>query len=138
MTACRRGSAADRGHDPTSRRWHRLTDRPGHHPDGRRLARTAAATFTFNCSGSACQFDGTGSFDPNGIIATYLWNFGDGTTSSGPAPAHQYATGATYRVTLSVTDQNGATDVALMDVAANAPPSASFTAQRASKVPGPR
>jgi gliding motility-associated-like protein len=37
--------------------------------------------------------------------ATYTWSFGDGNTFSGPNPGtHQYATGGTYVVTLTITD----------------------------------
>ena len=86
------------------------------------------AAFTHACAGSACQFDATGSFDPNGSIASYRWLFGDGTTGSGATPAHQYAIGGNYNVTLIVTDNGGATGIALLNIAANHPPVASFTA----------
>ena len=49
-----------------------------------------AATFTTACTGSTCQFNAAGSFDPDGTIVSYEWRFGDGTTGSGPAPAHTY------------------------------------------------
>ena len=91
------------------------------------LAGQPTAAFTFNCSGAACQFDATGSFDPDGSLASYVWHFGDGTTGSGATAAHQYAIGATYRVTLIVTDNSGAMGIALRTVTANAPPVASFT-----------
>ena len=41
--------------------------------------------------------------------AAYVWNFGDGTTGTGPGVYHQYATGGNYQVTLSVTDRGGNT-----------------------------
>ena len=53
------------------------------------------------------QFDGTGSFDPDGQVLIYFWNFGDGTTGVGPSPAHQYAAGGSYTVTLTVRDNLG-------------------------------
>jgi Tol biopolymer transport system component/PKD repeat protein len=100
----------------------------GHHPEwfvpppG-----SPVATFTSQCTGAACQFSAAGSFDPDGSIASYQWTFGDGTTGSGPAPAHTYATGATYDVRLIVTDNDGARDMARTGVTANAPPVASFS-----------
>jgi len=61
--------------------------------------------------GSAVQFDGTGSFDPDGgAIVSYAWDFGDGTSGSGATPTHSYATAGTYSVSLTVTDDEGVTD----------------------------
>lgn len=37
----------------------------------------------------------------------YLWDFGDGTTSTAVNPVHSYSTEGTYTVTLKVTDVNG-------------------------------
>ena len=43
-------------------------------------------------SSSEVRFDGTGSRDPDGAIARYAWDFGDGTSGSGPTPVHVYKT----------------------------------------------
>jgi hypothetical protein len=43
----------------------------------------AVATFTCSCSGLTCNFDASGSYDPDGNIATYEWKFDDGSTASG-------------------------------------------------------
>jgi len=51
-------------------------------------------------------FSGTGS-DPDGAIATFRWNFGDGTHASGAAPRHAFKQAGSYRVTLTVTDTAG-------------------------------
>src|SRR5439155_8839538 len=53
-------------------------------------------------------FNGNGSFDPDGTISGYAWNFGDGGTGSGVSPTHTYASAGTYTVTLVVTDNLGA------------------------------
>lgn len=53
------------------------------------------------------QFNGTPSYDADGQILLYFWAFGDGTTGVGPRPVHQYATGGTYTVTLTVRDNLG-------------------------------
>ncbi|HEU4928121.1 MAG TPA: PKD domain-containing protein, partial [Vicinamibacterales bacterium] len=85
-----------------------------------------SATFTSVCTAQGCQFDSTGSFDSDGAIASYSWVFGDGTTASGPAPTHTYATGGLYDVALTVTDDAGARDVFEAQIVANRPPTASF------------
>ncbi|MBB6429517.1 PKD domain-containing protein [Algisphaera agarilytica] len=55
-------------------------------------------------------FDGSRSSDDEGDIASYSWNFGDGSTSTaGPEVSHTYASAGTYEATLEVTDGGGAT-----------------------------
>lgn len=101
----------------------------GHHPRwAPTFAGQPAATFTTSCTGSSCQFDATGSSDPDGNIASYRWVFGDGTTGSGVTTTHQYAVGSHYDVTLIVTDNGGTSAIAFRNIAANQPPFASFTA----------
>ena len=65
------------------------------------------ASATGSCSGQNCSFDGTNSSDPDGSIASYAWNFGDGTTGSGATPTHHYNQAGTYTVSLAVTDNRG-------------------------------
>jgi PKD repeat protein len=50
------------------------------------------------------QFDGTGSSDPDGTIVSYAWDFGDGSTDTGPTPTHTYTQQGKFPVTLTVTD----------------------------------
>ena len=62
-------------------------------------------------SGSAplvVNFSSTGSFDPDGTITSYAWNFGDGSSSVGPAPAKTYSEPGNYSARLTVTDNSGA------------------------------
>ena len=54
-------------------------------------------------------FDGSGSTDPDGTIASYSWNFGDGATSAATNPSHTYTSARTYKATLTVTDNAGST-----------------------------
>ncbi|MEM8601343.1 MAG: PKD domain-containing protein [Bacteroidota bacterium] len=67
------------------------------------------AGFTFNCTDLTCTFTDTSS-DPDGAIVTWDWNFGDGGSSSQQNPTRIYASAGTYSVTLTVTDNEGATD----------------------------
>ncbi|MBN1248877.1 MAG: S8 family serine peptidase [Anaerolineae bacterium] len=74
------------------------------------------AFFTYLCSGTACTFDATGSGDPDGTIDTYAWDFGDGTTATGPTPSHTYAASGEYNVALTVTDNEEASDTSTLAV----------------------
>jgi hypothetical protein len=55
------------------------------------------------------QFDATGSTDDSGIVS-YLWSFGDGTTSGLGIAAHTYSVPGAYSVSLTVIDQDGVSD----------------------------
>jgi PKD repeat protein len=67
------------------------------------------AQVSFSCTALQCSFDGSGSSDPDGTIASYDWSFGDGTSGSGPSPTHTYTQAGSYTATLTVTDNDGAT-----------------------------
>ncbi len=54
-------------------------------------------------------FDAILSFDPDGLIQTYTWEFGDGTNATGRAVKHAFATQTPKTVTLTVRDDFGAT-----------------------------
>lgn len=70
------------------------------------------ASITGTCAALDCDFDGSASSDPDGAVVSYEWNFGDGGTGSGPTVSHAYAAAGSYTVTLTVTDDRGATDAA--------------------------
>src|SRR5439155_1816750 len=88
------------------------------------------AAFTSSCTALTCSFTSTSS-DPDGSIAAYSWTFGDGATATSQNPAHTYAAGGTYTVTLTVTANQGATGSTSKTVTVappNQPPTAAFTA----------
>ncbi len=69
---------------------------------------------TFNIPGNtsvnhSMVFDASGSFDPDGSIQSYVWDFGDGLTGVGSIVVHTYESPGEYTVTLTVTDNAGMT-----------------------------
>jgi PKD repeat protein len=70
------------------------------------------------------NFVGSNSSDPDGIVAGYLWDFGDGTTSTLANVTKTYQVAGNFTVKLTVTDNSGATAVAtlLVTVGATPPP----------------
>jgi len=99
------------------------------------------AYFTYSPSspvniGEVISFDASGSYDTDGTIVNYHWDFGDGYSSTGQNPTHSYSQDGTYTVTLTVTDYDGATDTdtttATVTAVPNQPPHASFTISPAS------
>ena len=72
------------------------------------LNQAPTASFTFNCTGLDCTFD-VRLTDTDGTIVSYVWDYGDGASGSGANPSHSYASGGSYQVTLTVTDDDGAT-----------------------------
>lgn len=68
------------------------------------------ASFTFACEDLNCDFDVSGSSDSDGTITSYDWDFGDGSSGSGEFVSHMFGADGTYTVTLTVTDDGGATD----------------------------
>ncbi|WP_028986261.1 S8 family serine peptidase [Thermicanus aegyptius] len=55
-------------------------------------------------------FDASQSRDVDGTIVSYSWDFGDGGTAGGANVSHRFTAPGTYTVTLTVTDNDGATD----------------------------
>ena len=74
-------------------------------------------------------FNASNSHDPNGYIANYTWNFGDGniTASTNPLIIHLYTKEGNYTIALTVTDNNGFTDIVVKMVRVRNYPTAKFT-----------
>lgn len=84
------------------------------------------------------SFDASGSYDPDGNILSYEWDFKDGNTGSGEIVNHTFSSIGNYDVRLTVTDDKGATDsttktITVMETP-NQSPIASFTVTPASGV----
>ncbi|AQP46315.1 hypothetical protein BW730_00745 [Tessaracoccus aquimaris] len=79
------------------------------------------AAFTSTLNDRALSVDAAASHDPDGTIASYAWDFGDGATGSGAQASHTYTSSGTFEVTLTVTDDRGATDVAKESIVVAAP-----------------
>ena len=61
-------------------------------------------------------FGSDGSVDPDGAIASYSWDFGDGTESLEANPGHTYTADGTYLAKLTVTDDGGMTDTVVLEI----------------------
>lgn len=81
------------------------------------------ANFTFSTSGLTATFTDS-STDSDGSIASRSWAFGDSTTSTATNPSKTYSAGGTYNVTLTVTDNLGATNSVTKSVTVTAPTNA--------------
>jgi len=75
-----------------------------------------ASFFARPTSQFVIAFDGSASRDPDGSIVAYAWKFGDGGIASGALVNHSYAKPGTYAVSLTVTDNKGATGSASSNV----------------------
>jgi hypothetical protein len=77
--------------------------------------------------GSATTFDASGSTDSVGTITAYGWDFGDGSSGSGPVTSHAYGAPGNYVVSLIVTNAAGQTATETLAVSVDTPPSAAPT-----------
>ncbi len=84
------------------------------------------ALFTVDTTGGPVPltvvFNATASSDPDGTIVSYAWDYGDGTTGLAAIGSNTYTLPGTYTVTLTVTDEYGATDTATETITAEALP----------------
>ena len=67
------------------------------------------ASYTWSATDLTVDFTDT-SVDADGTVTGWSWDFGDGASSPAQNPQHTYVAAGDYTVTLSVTDDDGATD----------------------------
>lgn len=65
--------------------------------------------------------DGSSTVDGDGEVVEFAWDFGDGVAASGATASHTYGAAGTYTVTLTVTDDEGASDATTQEVTTTAP-----------------
>jgi len=92
----------------------------------------ASSDINFGTSPLDINFDGSASYDPEIMPLNYLWNFGDGFTSTEINPAHTFTAPAgvptLFTVLLTVTDDQGLTSTAELIISVNnTPPSVEIT-----------
>jgi hypothetical protein len=76
----------------------------------------ASGTVPFTAS-----FSSAGSYDADGSITAYEWNFGDGAVAAGPSASHVYSVAGNYAAQLKVTDNSGLSSTRSVAVNAQAP-----------------
>jgi subtilisin family serine protease len=84
------------------------------------------ASFTYSCSGLTCDFTDT-STDSEGSISSWAWTFGDGTSATQQNPSKTYTAGGTWTVSLTVTDNDGATGNTSQGITVTAPSAGGIT-----------
>ncbi len=91
------------------------------------------ASFTFSPSNpkpdETITFDASKSYDPDGNITSYVWDFGDSTnlTATSETITHNYTSTGAYHVNLTVFDNNGLYNSIAQDVLVGGPPYTNFT-----------
>ena len=78
------------------------------------------AEFDWSCDDLTCRFTESSS-DADGEVTGWAWQFGDGGASTEREPTHRFDDPGRYTVTLTVTDDGGATDASSHEVNPSAP-----------------
>ena len=87
------------------------------------LNQPPTAEFTSSCAGLQCTLTST-STDADGTVAGTSWDYGDGTVGTGSPATHLYGAAGIYPVTLTATDEDGASSTVSHPVTVTAPASA--------------
>ena len=90
--------------------------------DGKTLHASFASAPGAPEAGETISFDAAGSFDSDGTVVDYAWDFGDNSFGSGITSTHAYEQNGTYTVKLTVTDNNGLEDIFTKNIVVGSPP----------------
>ena len=104
-------------------------------PSGGPVNNPPTASFTNGCTDLSCTFTDA-STDSDGIVSAWSWNFGDGATAATQNTSHTYAAAGTYPVTLTVTDNGGASGTTTRSITVTSPASGITLSTRGYKVKG--
>jgi PKD repeat protein len=88
---------------------------------------------TFPYVGQAVTFDASDSSDMDGTIVSYEWDFGDGLMGTDVVTIHTYESAGTFTVTLTVTDDLGATDTLQQEITVDPLPTLTITINKIKK-----
>jgi hypothetical protein len=92
---------------------------PGNKPPVADASLSSSLSYNYELQPSqVVNFNGSLSYDPDGLITSYDWNFADvfPATASGPITTHRYRAPGTYKPVLTVTDDRGARASTLLTV----------------------
>jgi beta-glucanase (GH16 family) len=92
------------------------------------------ASFTAACTDLSCTFNGSTSSDNDGSITNYQWDFGDGNSDVGAVVSNTYLTDGNYAVTLTVLDDQAASNVATQQLSVSSGTSGEATTNIVSSV----
>jgi PKD repeat protein len=67
------------------------------------------------------SFNASGSYDSDGSVTSYAWNFGDGSSGTGATASHTYSNAGVYTARLTVSDNHGATGTVTHSVIVQTP-----------------
>lgn len=89
--------------------------------DAQAANKPPVAAFTHSISGNIVTFNAAGSYDQDGSITKYTWNFGDGSFGEGVLVSHQYSSLSSTPVTLTVVDDKNGASITQQTIAASEP-----------------
>lgn len=89
--------------------------------DSQEANKPPVAAFTYSVDGDIVSFNAGGSYDSDGSIAKYAWDFGDGNIGEGVSVSHQYSSLASTPVSLTVVDDKNGVMIVQQTIAKSEP-----------------